>query len=148
MSAVFHEYVTSQENLTKTMIAHKILLVDDDADDQTFFLDAIQAIDKPVYCEVANNGIEAIEHLEKTPPPPSLIFLDLNMPMMSGYECLEKIKKIQGFKEIPVIIFTTSSSAKDKERTQKLGAKMFLTKTSNLRELRSQLSEIIGDELR
>ncbi len=132
----------------KLMIPHKILLVDDDADDQTFFLDAIEAIDKSVYCEVANNGIEAIEHLEKIPPPPSLIFLDLNMPMMSGYECLERIKSIQGFKEIPVIIFSTSNSVKDRERTQKLGATMFLTKTSNSRELRSQLSEIIGHELR
>lgn len=129
------------------MKTHKILLVDDDADDQFFFMDALNNIDNSLLCEVANNGVEAIDHLQKVPPPPSLIFLDLNMPMMNGYECLEKIKKIQEFKEIPVVIFTTSSNPKDKELTKKLGAKIFLTKTSDFRQLQFQLSEILKLEL-
>lgn len=125
----------------------KILLVDDDADDQSFFLDALRAINDAIVCEVANNGVEALEHLKKTPPLPSLIFLDLNMPMMNGYECLEHIKSQRDLKEIPVIIFTTSSNPKDREVTKKLGAKIFLTKTSDLLQMRLQLSEILKLEL-
>ena len=129
------------------MKTHKILLVDDDADDQFFFMDAISNIDSSLHCEVANNGIEAIDHLKTIPPPPSVIFLDLNMPMMNGYECLEKIKQLPEFKEIPVVIFTTSSNPKDKEITKKLGAKIFLTKTSDFRQLQIQLKEILKLEL-
>ena len=125
----------------------KILLVDDDADDQLFFLDALRAVNDAIVCDVANNGIEALEHLETTPPLPSLIFLDLNMPMMNGYECLEHIKKQRDFKDIPVVIFTTSSNPKDRDLTKKLGAKVFLTKTSDLHQMRLQLSEILKLEL-
>ncbi|HLA54676.1 MAG TPA: response regulator [Flavobacterium sp.] len=129
------------------MKKHKILLVDDDTDDQFFFLDAINSINESLQCEVANNGVEAIDHLQKIPPPPSLIFLDLNMPMMNGYECLERIKKLEKFSQIPVIIFTTSNNPKDRELTKKLGAKIFLTKTSDFRQLQFQLSEILKLEL-
>lgn len=128
-------------------MTHKILLVDDDADDQFFFKDAIRNISKTVQCEVANNGLEAIDHLHNIPPPPSLIFLDLNMPMMNGYECLEKIKLLPDFRDIPVVIFSTSNNPKDRELTKKLGAKIFLTKTSDFRQLQIQLREIFTLEL-
>jgi len=126
------------------MKAYKILLVDDDADDQLFFLDAISAIDKSLHCEVANNGIEAINHLNETPPPPGIIFLDLNMPKMNGYECLEKIKTSPEFKEIPVVIFTTTANPKEAERTKQMGASSFLTKTSDFKKLKLQLNEILS----
>jgi CheY-like chemotaxis protein len=127
---------------------YKILLVDDDVDDQFFFMDAIKSLNKPVECAVANNGIEAIHHLNKIPPPPSLIFLDLNMPKMNGFECLEKIKKLEQYRDIPVVIFSTSSNPKEKERTTRLGAKVFLTKTSNFRKLQKQLDDILKVELK
>jgi len=121
----------------------KILLVDDDADDQLFFMDAISSIDKSLHCDVANNGIEAISHLKKFPPPPAVIFLDLNMPKMNGYECLQQIKQQENFKEIPVIIITTSSNQKEAERTKNMGARTFLTKTSDFKKLKFQLNEIL-----
>ncbi len=59
------------------MATHKkILLVDDDTDDQLFFVDAIKELIPTIECSIANNGLEALEHLEKVPQPPSLIFLD------------------------------------------------------------------------
>jgi CheY-like chemotaxis protein len=126
------------------MEAHRILLVDDDADDQLFFLEAISAIDKTLHCDVASNGIEAIDHLNKMPPAPSLIFLDLNMPKMNGYECLERIRQICGFNKIPVVIFTTSGNPREAERTKSLGADIFLTKTSDFKKLQLRLNEILN----
>jgi len=123
------------------MIAN-ILLVDDDADDQLFFLDAISAIDKTVHCDVANNGLEAMMRLNSASLP-GVIFLDLNMPKMNGYECLQKIKTSDVLKSIPVIIFTTTSNPKEAERSRSLGAANFLTKTSDFRKLKLQLGEIL-----
>lgn len=122
----------------------KILLVDDDADDQLLFLEAISAIDKSLCCDIANNGIEAISRLKESPPPPAVIFLDLNMPKMNGYECLEQIKKLDIFKGIPIIIISTSSNPKEAERTKNLGASTFITKTSDFKKLKTQLNEILS----
>ncbi len=124
------------------MRLRKILLVDDDADDQLLFLDAIRAIDQSLQCEVANNGIEAIDHLNDMPPVPEIIFLDLNMPKMNGYECLEKIKS-SAYREIPVVIFTTTANPREAERTRLMGALRFMTKTADFRKLKSELSEIL-----
>ncbi|MEO8150280.1 MAG: response regulator [Bacteroidia bacterium] len=121
----------------------KILLVDDDTDDQLFFVDAIKELEPALECGIANNGLEALDHLEKVPPPPSLIFLDLNMPLMNGYECLAQLKKINQYKEIPVIIFTTSSHPVDMERTISMGAKMFLTKPPDFDVLKNKLQDIL-----
>lgn len=126
------------------MKAFTILLVDDDADDQLFFLEAISAIDKSMHCDVACNGLEAIKWLNRAPSEhPSVIFLDLNMPKMNGYECLEQIKSKDATKEIPVIIFTTTSNPKEAERIKNMGARNFLTKTSDFRKLKLQLGEIL-----
>jgi len=124
-------------------IQKKILLVDDDADDQLFFVDAIKEIEPAIDCGLANNGLEALEYLEKIPPPPYLIFLDLNMPLMNGFECLEELKKTEAYKKIPVIIFTTSSQPKDIEKTMLLGAKMYLTKPADFNSLKDKLIDIL-----
>lgn len=124
------------------MKASTIMLVDDDTDDQLFFLDAINAIDKSLHCDVANNGLEAMMRLNSESLP-CVIFLDLNMPKMNGYECLEQIKNSDAFKKIPVIIFSTTSNPKEAERTRQLGAASFLTKTADFKKLKLQLGEIL-----
>jgi len=124
-------------------IHKKILLVDDDVDDQLFFVDAIKELEPAIDCDVANNGLEALDHLEKIPPPPNLIFLDLNMPLMNGFECLSELKKTKAYQEIPVIIFTTSNQPKDVERTIAMGAKMYLTKPPDFNALKDKLQDIL-----
>ena len=113
------------------MTHKKVLLIDDDKDDQLFFLDAIQEIDKLVTCDLADNGKKGIEKLTTNPPPPDIIFLDLNMPVMNGFECLTYLQMDVEFKKIPVVVFTTSSNPNDKEKAKKLGAKLFVTKPSD-----------------
>ena len=69
-----------------------ILLVDDDADDQLLFRSALSQVDSQVNIQTASNGAVALKQME-IPPPPDIIFLDLNMPVMNGYECLKALKK-------------------------------------------------------
>jgi CheY-like chemotaxis protein len=122
--------------------AKRILLVDDDSDDQLYFQEAINELNESLACEIANNGREAIEQMN-VPPPPDLIFLDLNMPVMNGYECLEYLKNEDRYKDIPVIIFTTSQNVNDIERSRKMGAELFFTKPSNFNTLCTKLGKIL-----
>src|SRR5688572_12130297 len=110
-------------------LLHKhILLVDDDEDDQAFFLDTLREIDMNIKTEVTSNGIEAISFLKNSKDTPTLIFLDLNMPLMNGFQCLVELKNNSKLKNIPVIIFTTSHNSNDIIKSEEMGAAYFFTK--------------------
>ena len=69
-----------------------IFLADDDADDCMLFEDALREVSTSTELTTANDGVELINLMETTvPPPPDVIFLDLNMPRKNGFECLELI---------------------------------------------------------
>ena len=126
---------------------HKtVLLVDDDQDDQLIFKDAIKQANSGIVCLIASNGEEAFLQLDGSSAPPSLIFLDLNMPVMNGFEFLERIKKNDRLKNIPVVIYTTSDSPLDKKNTLSAGAVLFFTKTADFKLLKLQLSEILAND--
>jgi CheY-like chemotaxis protein len=122
--------------------AKRILLIDDDADDQIYFKDAVNELSENLKCEVANNGQEALEKIEK-PPLPDCIFLDLNMPVMNGYECLAHLRTEERYKDIPVVIFTTSKNSHDIDLARRMGANLFFTKPTNFNTLCSKLNKIL-----
>jgi len=123
-------------------VFNRIMLIDDDPDDQLFFRDAIQVVHPGLHCELASNCHEAFKQLE-LPPPPDFIFMDLNMPIMNGFECLAYLKNQKNYKDIPVIIFTTSKNLNDISRTQQLGAKWFMTKPDDFNVLCKKLNNIL-----
>jgi len=120
-----------------------ILLVDDDEDDQCIFIDLIKDIRQEVQCFTADDGLQALEKLRELVPAPGLIFLDLNMPFINGFECLERIRQDNRLKTIPVVIFTTSQSDSDLKKANDNGADLFLSKTADLRSLRDSLRNIL-----
>ncbi len=119
------------------------MLVDDDIDDQFFFCDALKELNGGFICTTADNGAEALKKIE-IPPPPDLIFLDLNMPVMNGFEFITVIQKDEKYKHIPVVIFSTSSNAHDKQKAFKLGAKHYITKPTEFAKLKSLLTETLS----
>lgn len=119
------------------------LLVDDDIDDIIIFQETLKKIDEKIHFAYANNGKDAIDLLTNNPGPlPNLIFLDINMPRMDGKECLKLIKQDEKLKDIPVIMYTTSSQSADIEETMMLGAMCFITKPWGVNELKKLLSAI------
>jgi CheY-like chemotaxis protein len=62
---------------------------------------------------------------------PDLIFMDINMPLMNGFECLTQLKRKIRFTNIPVVILTTSNNRSQKELAKELGANFFLSKLSD-----------------
>ena len=78
---------------------------------------------------------------------PDLIFLDLNMPKLSGRHCLAMIKKMVRHKHTPVIICTTSASETDMDETWELGAACYLTKPPTVADWKYELSEVLSSFL-
>jgi CheY-like chemotaxis protein len=121
------------------------LLIDDDLDDQEIFALALEQVANNWICLVASSGLEAIRQLnDRSRVAPSYIFLDLNMPKMNGKECLKEIKKIQHLKNIPVVIYSTSSFRHDIIEAKNLGATDFITKPFTMHELIDVLDNFFG----
>jgi CheY-like chemotaxis protein len=100
-----------------------ILLVDDDPDDVSFFQEALLEVDSLIYFLSAKTGIRALELLSQPMGKrPDLIFLDINMPEMSGWNCLSEIKKHPALQNIPVVMYSTSARKSDSEKAISLGA--------------------------
>lgn len=120
-----------------------ILLIDDDVEDQEMFLAAALEIADNVTCTAIGDTASALNKLRNKVIEPDIIFLDLNMPVMNGQQFLTEIKKDETLKEIPVIIFTTSSHAPTKKITKDLGAQDFITKPNRYEELKKILEPFL-----
>lgn len=123
---------------------NKIFLVDDDVDDQLVFKEAIELINPSLQCDTATNGKIALDKLKLSTSLPDIIFLDLNMPIMNGFDFLIQIKKENALSKIPVGIFTTSNILRDKELTIEFGAQFFITKPNDFQVLRKKLQQILS----
>ena len=102
-----------------------ILYAEDDFDDFESIKEALEQISDQQLLLHARNGQEAVSYIEKATTLPSLIVLDLNMPVMDGKEVLQWLKGREQFKNIPVMIFTTSSREEDVKLCQKHGCTFF-----------------------
>lgn len=128
------------------MIEPKIcLLVDDDPDDQEVFLTALSDVSSTALCLIAPDGDRALELLHHKDTMPHYIFLDLNMPRMNGFEFLAAMKKSSVLKDIPVIVYSTTTHQGQIEKVKQLGATEFFTKTYKYNELCKLLKKYFGD---
>jgi CheY-like chemotaxis protein len=123
-----------------------ILLADDDFDDAEFFADALNDVDPRVKFCHAENGFGVFEHIKTLGNrKPSIIFLDLNMPEMDGWECLSILKRDPVTKNIPVMIYSTSSYNRDKQNALACGATAFITKPSDYESLRKLMTSLTSN---
>ncbi|MEO7529842.1 MAG: response regulator [Sediminibacterium sp.] len=122
-----------------------IFLVDDDLDDLMLFKDAIKEIDPTIEIETAGNGVEALKKISgnELKRKPDYIFVDLNMPLMNGIQCLREIKKLPSYSLIPVIMYSTSSYERDVLETINSGAFHYIVKPFSFNELRAQLADVL-----
>ncbi|ASO07418.1 response regulator [Arenibacter algicola] len=92
---------------------------------------------------IKQDGKAAMEFLLNTSEYPNLIFLDINLPKVNGFEVLEFIKSNKNLEDIPVVIFSTSSSMKDVMLAYKNDASCFLTKQDNFDDFQDTLSKCV-----
>ncbi|MEP7322238.1 MAG: response regulator [Saprospiraceae bacterium] len=123
------------------------VLTDDDNDDAELFGEAIEMIEAPVDFYHAESCRGLLEYLEdEQNKKPDVIFLDINMPEISGWQCLTDLKNNVKLKDIPVIMYTTSSSSMDKKIAFDSGALGFLTKPTDFKLLIRILDSIAKEE--
>lgn len=126
------------------------LLADDDKDDTEMFCEALAMIDSNIVCHCASDGREALKKLSELSEKPQIIFLDVNMPVMNGWQCLKHLKEDKHYEKIPVIVVSTSSHQREREIAAELGAFCHLTKPNDFNELTMILDVIVtnlGDGL-
>ena len=104
------------------------LLVEDDPEDQEFFIDALHSISSTTGCYAVANGEEALVTLAQEQFTPDYIFTDINMPRMGGLEFLKNLKRIEKFRNIPVIIYSSEYSEVQIQKVKSLGAQPFTLK--------------------
>jgi CheY-like chemotaxis protein len=123
----------------------KILLTDDDEDDRDFFADAVADLDLNNPIEFCKNGLELLDRLyDKNFDVPDIVFLDLNMPIMSGFETLQQIREDDRFTNIPVIaIYSTSATEDGIKNTFGLGANAYIVKPFDFNDLKKLLKKVI-----
>lgn len=110
-----------------------VLLVEDDAGDVLMTQEAFEhhKIRNPLH--VVSDGEEAMRFLRKEgehadAPRPTLILLDLNLPMLNGREVLAQVKADEDLRSIPVVVLTTSAAEEDILRSYNLHANAYVTK--------------------
>ena len=92
-----------------------ILLVDDDYDDNLYHKIIIKKMEITESIDEVNNGLEALEYITAREIPPELIFLDINMPKMNGWEFLERYKDLDASQKAKTVIMMLSTSANPDE---------------------------------
>ena len=122
----------------------KVVLADDDEDDRSMFKEAIEEIPIHTNLLMFNNGEELMEYLKRPGIElPDLVFLDLNMPIKSGMQCLKEMRCNPALKDISVAIYSTSSSERDIEATFVNGANIYLNKPNNFNKLQESIEKVL-----
>jgi CheY-like chemotaxis protein len=118
----------------------RILLVDDDKDEIISFRQAIEEL--RMDCDVVfANGADELFSILATQQI-DVIFLDLNMPVKSGKECLKELKDHALYKNIPVVTFTLNISSDDIDETYKNGAHHYVIKPYSEMNYRNTLNKV------
>lgn len=122
----------------------KIALAEDDEDDRFLFEEAIKEIQIKTKLSLHFNGQELMEYL--TSPNvalPQLVFLDLNMPVKNGLQCLKEIRGNSVLKDLSVAIYSTSCSEQDIEETFINGANIYINKPNNFSKLKEVVEKVL-----
>ena len=124
----------------------RLLLADDDEDDCLLFSDILNNLDIPTTFHFKSNGPDLLNFLNGISRPeelPNFLFLDLNMPLRNGIECLDEIRANKKYEKMRVIIFSTSAQAEVVTIAYEKGADLYFRKPDSFTKLRSAVRSIL-----
>lgn len=128
------------------MEVKNIFLAEDDEDDVVIFNEILLDIGRDITITIAANGFELIGLLQNATLLPELIFLDLNMPIKNGFQCLEEIKSNEDWKDIRVIMYSTSAQPQQVEKAYKQGADLYLQKPTSYTDFKLAVENCLKSE--
>ncbi|MGZ3879689.1 MAG: response regulator [Flavisolibacter sp.] len=126
--------------------SYTILYVDDDADDLVLISEAFEKYTDHLSVLHAGNGVEGLKLLEKMHDEhslPCLVIIDINMPIMDGKQMLRNLREKVDYRELPVIMFSTSNSARDHQFAEMYDAE-FVSKPSKYGELKALVAQFVN----
>jgi two-component system alkaline phosphatase synthesis response regulator PhoP len=127
-------------------MSKKILIVDDEVHIRALLERALEDLeDEGVELLTAENGQEGLEFAREEKP--DLMFLDIMMPKMNGYEVCENIKQDPELKDIYIIMLTAKGQTIDKVKATEVQANEYITKPFNPDMILQKASEILSIEL-
>jgi two-component system, OmpR family, alkaline phosphatase synthesis response regulator PhoP len=121
----------------------KILIVDDEAHLRTLIQQTLEELeDEGVEMLTATNGEEAIAAIESARP--DLVFLDVMMPKLSGFDVCNRAKHTLGLKDVYVVLLTAKGQEFDRQRGQEVGADLYMTKPFDPDALLQKARDVLG----
>lgn len=123
-------------------VQKKILLLEDDAVDILTIVRAMKSVSFDNQMDIVSDGQNGLDFLKKAKELPGLIILDINMPKMNGLEFLHHLKQNNQWKQIPVVVLTTSREQQDKIEAYNLGISGYLIKPFGFQEFKDMVQSI------
>jgi len=123
----------------------KLLIVDDEPHIRLLLEQTLEELeDHDVEILTATNGLEALETIRSEKP--NLVFLDVMMPKMNGYEVCQHIKADLALSDVYIIMLTAKGQEFDRDRGKDVGADIYMTKPFDPDEILEKSFEILGIE--
>ncbi len=121
----------------------KILIVDDEPHIRLLLEQTLEELeDEGVEILIADNGEEGLEEIQVERP--QLVFLDVMMPKMNGFDVCQRVKNELKLKDVYIIMLTAKGQEFDKKRGQEVGSDIYMTKPFNPDEILDKAREILG----
>jgi DNA-binding response OmpR family regulator len=123
----------------------KVLIIDDDIEDTEMFCDALKDVAPQINCAVANTPALGLNYVNADlDTPPHYIFLDANMSLVDGKECLRQLRKIEKLNDTKIIMYSGYITDKQMQEFKNLGADDYLKKPDSYQQLLHALSSVFA----
>lgn len=124
-------------------MSKKILIVDDEVHLRTLLHQTLEELeDEGVELHLATNGEEALAAIEAMQP--NLVFLDVMMPKLSGFDVCERAKKVLGLTNVYIVLLTAKGQEFDRQRGIEVGADLYMTKPFDPDSLLMKARDVLG----
>ncbi len=121
----------------------KILIVDDEPHIRVLLEQTLEELeDEGVELLIEENGEDALETIRQEKP--QLVFLDVMMPKMNGFEVCDKVKNALAIKDVYIVLLTAKGQEFDKKKGNEVGADIYMTKPFNPDEVVEKAREVLG----
>lgn len=122
-----------------------VFIADDDEDDRFLLKIAFDKCCPETKVKFAIDGLDLIESLDQSGLHPCQIILDLNMPRIDGFESLKILRASERYRDIPIVVFSTSREPKDIAKSKILGANDYISKPLTMSSLDSIVKQLKED---
>ena len=128
----------------------RVLLVEDNPDDEALTLRALRKVDVPIEIRVARDGVDALRALglngsDEVPELPHLVLLDIKLPKVTGLEVLRHIRRSPHTEGLPVVMLTSSDEPSDVITASMLNVSRYVRKAVDYDEFMASLKVVVKD---